>query len=214
LRFFVFLRSLRCLLLIDMNKPKIILIGGGGHCRSCIDVIESENRFEIAGIVEKDNTKRPPVLGYPVLGSDQNLAAYLDIAEFALVTVGQLEDSESRVNLFALAQNLGFKLPTILSPHAVVSPHSEMGAGSIVMHHAVVNAGAKIGQNCILNSKSLVEHDARVGDHCHISTGAILNGDVRVGDRSFIGSNAVVVQGVTIPPDSFIKASALIKRNH
>ncbi len=194
-----------------MNKPKIILIGGGGHCRSCIDVIEAENRFEIVGIVEKDDGERPPVLGYPVLGSDQNLADYRDIAEFALVTVGQLEYSELRVNLFNLAQNLGFKLPVIISPHAVVSPHSEMGAGSIVMHHAVVNAGAKIGQNCILNSKSLVEHDARVSDHCHISTGAILNGDVRVGERSFIGSNAVVVQGATIPKDSFVKAASLVK---
>jgi len=32
-------------------KEKIILIGGGGHCKSCIDVIEQEGRFIIAGIV-------------------------------------------------------------------------------------------------------------------------------------------------------------------
>ena len=30
-----------------MNKKKIILIGGGGHCKSCIDVIESNNMFDI-----------------------------------------------------------------------------------------------------------------------------------------------------------------------
>ena len=35
-----------------MNK--IVLVGGGGHARSCIDVIEMENKFSIAGIVDKD----------------------------------------------------------------------------------------------------------------------------------------------------------------
>ena len=34
-------------------KPKIILIGGGGHCKSVIDVIEEENKYIIAGIVDK-----------------------------------------------------------------------------------------------------------------------------------------------------------------
>ncbi len=28
---------------IRMAKPKIILIGGGGHCKACIDVIENTN---------------------------------------------------------------------------------------------------------------------------------------------------------------------------
>ncbi|MBI4309254.1 MAG: acetyltransferase, partial [Candidatus Omnitrophica bacterium] len=35
-----------------MVKKNLILIGGGGHCKSCIDVIESENKFKIAGIVD------------------------------------------------------------------------------------------------------------------------------------------------------------------
>ena len=37
----------------------IVLIGGGGHCKSVIDVIEQEGRFKIIGIVELriDNDK-------------------------------------------------------------------------------------------------------------------------------------------------------------
>ena len=30
---------------------KILLIGAGGHARSCIDVLEEENQFEIAGLI-------------------------------------------------------------------------------------------------------------------------------------------------------------------
>jgi len=32
---------------------KIILIGAGGHARSCMDVIESSVQFKIVGLVEK-----------------------------------------------------------------------------------------------------------------------------------------------------------------
>ena len=32
---------------------KIILIGGGGHALSCIDVIEHEKKFKIIGIIDK-----------------------------------------------------------------------------------------------------------------------------------------------------------------
>ncbi|HQB08035.1 MAG TPA: acetyltransferase, partial [Rectinema sp.] len=32
----------------------IILIGGGGHCRSVIDVIELGNEFRIIGIIDKE----------------------------------------------------------------------------------------------------------------------------------------------------------------
>lgn len=56
-------------------KEKIILIGGGGHCRSCIDVIEQEGRFEIAGIMERpNNSKSSIVLGYAILGTDDDLS--------------------------------------------------------------------------------------------------------------------------------------------
>ena len=42
----------------------LILIGGGGHCASCIDVVEQEAKYRIAGIVEKDEIKSEKLLGY------------------------------------------------------------------------------------------------------------------------------------------------------
>ena len=40
-------------------KEEIILIGGGGHCKSCIDVIEQEGKYQIAGIVDLPEINRP-----------------------------------------------------------------------------------------------------------------------------------------------------------
>ena len=51
-----------------MNE--IILIGGGGHCKSVIDVIEQQKKFKIAGIVDKPKLFGSKILGYSVIGND------------------------------------------------------------------------------------------------------------------------------------------------
>ena len=153
-----------------MDKPKIILIGAGGHCRSCIDVIEQEGRFEIAGVVDNQPAS---VFGYPVLGSDDDLLELKDTYDYALVTVGQIESPAVRVRLVEKLIGLGFSLPVIVSPRAYVSEHAAVGVGTIVMHDSMINAGAKVGENCILNTGCLVEHDAIIGSFSHVSTQAV-----------------------------------------
>jgi sugar O-acyltransferase (sialic acid O-acetyltransferase NeuD family) len=192
-----------------MSKLQIILIGAGGHCRSCIDVIEQEGRFTVAGVIDRPDSGAASVLGYPVLGEDADLPGLRKQYAFALVAVGQLKSASVRIQLFERLKSIGFELPVILSPRAYVSKHAQVGAGTIVMHDALINAGASVGENCIINSKALIEHDATVGSHCHISTGAIVNGGVSVGSGTFFGSNAVSVHGVSIPEGSFIPAGSL-----
>jgi len=195
-------------------KDKIILVGGGGHCRACIDVIEQENRFEIAGIVERTGVKaNGMVMGYPILGTDDELAGLRKDFTLAFITVGQIKSPDIRINLFESLKIHGFELPIIISPLSYVSRHSEVGNGTIIMHHALVNAGAFIGSNCIINSKALVEHDAIVENHCHIATGAIVNGGATVKEGAFMGSNAVSREGVTIGRKSLVGAGAKVLQN-
>ena len=55
-----------------MNE--IILIGAGGHACACIDVIENMQLYEVAGLVDKSINSNAELLGYPVLGRDDDLA--------------------------------------------------------------------------------------------------------------------------------------------
>ncbi len=190
---------------------KIILIGGGGHCKSAIDVIEQENKFKIAGIVDKGNFLGLNVLGYPVVGTNNEIKKLAKIYKNALITVGFIKNPSLRVKLFNLAKNAGFKFPSIISPGAYVSNHSKIGVGTIVMNGAIVNSNSLIGDNCIINSKALIEHDCIISSHCHISTNAIINGGVKVGSESFIGSNVTTKNNITIKTKSFIKAGSLVK---
>ena len=190
---------------------EIILIGGGGHCKSVIDVIEQEGKFQIIGIVDKPELLGVKVLGYPVIGNDSDLVDLSKKYRYALVTVGQIKSSSLRVKLFKLAVKIGLTMPNVISPRAYVSKHAMIGQGTVIMHDALVNANAKIGENCIINSKALIEHDAIIEDFCHIATNTVINGAAIVRQGSFLGSGVITKQGVKVEKNSFFKAGSLVK---
>jgi sugar O-acyltransferase (sialic acid O-acetyltransferase NeuD family) len=190
---------------------ELLLIGGGGHCKSIIDVIEEEGSFSIAGIIDKSDLLGKTVLGYPIIGNDLDLNQLAKKFTYALITVGQIKSPNLRIKLFKKAKEFGFILPSIVSPRAYVSKHATIGDGTVIMHCALVNANARIGKNCIVNTKSLVEHDALVEDNCHLSTNTIINGGVVVGQGSFVGSNSTTKEGIKIDENSFIKAGSVIQ---
>jgi sugar O-acyltransferase (sialic acid O-acetyltransferase NeuD family) len=194
-----------------MKRMSIVLLGGGGHCRSCIDVIEQEGKYKIAGIVDRREKAGEMVLGYTIFATDDELEKLSRSFDRFLITVGQIKTAIPRQNLHRQCERLNLKLPTIVSPGSYVSKHATVGEGTIVMHHAVVNAGARIGRNCIINTKALVEHDAVIEDHCHISTCAVVNGGVTVGEGTFIGSGAVTKQQINIPQNSYVKANSIVQ---
>jgi sugar O-acyltransferase (sialic acid O-acetyltransferase NeuD family) len=192
----------------------LILIGGGGHCRSCIDVIEQQGKFRIVGILDNHLTSGTNVLSYKVVGNDGDIEGYNKKTTgggYFMIAIGQIKSAEMRIAIFDRLKSLGPRMATIVSPLANVSKYADIGEGTIVMHHALVNANAKIGKNCIINSKALVEHDAIVADHCHISTAAVVNGGVKIGEGSFVGSNSVIVHGAVVNSFSFIKAHTIVK---
>lgn len=190
---------------------KLILIGAGGHSKSCIDVIENENKFEILGLIDLKEKIGEKVLNYPIIDCDENLKKYVSDDIYFFISLGQIKSAERRMELFNILKQLNANIATIISPRANVSKHAEIGEGTIVMHDALVNASAKIGKNCIINTKALIEHDAVIEDHCHISTGAIVNGFAVVKQESFLGSNSVVTNCGLVPQKSFIKMGCLIK---
>lgn len=194
-------------------KEKIVLVGGGGHCKSCIDVIEQVENFQIAGIVDVPDKLHQKLLGYEIMATDDDLPQLVNENTNFLVTLGQIKSPEKRIRIFQILKELKAKLPVIISPIAYVSQHAQINEGTIIMHHAIINAGAKIGQNCIINSKALIEHDAVIADHCHIATGAIINGGVTVGSGTFFGSKAVCKEYIEIGKNVVIGCGAKITKN-
>jgi len=189
---------------------EIVLVGGGGHCASCIEVLESTGTWKIAGIIDMPEKIGQTMLGYPIIGTDGDLARLVATYRYALLTIGQLKSVTSRQRLARMLAEFGFMSPVVVASSSHVSRHAELGNGTIAMHRSFVNAGAVVGQHCILNTACIIEHDAVVGEFCHISTGATVNGDCVIGDRCLVGSGAVIRNGICIGNDIIIGAGAMV----
>lgn len=194
-----------------MHKP-LIFIGGGGHCKSVIEVAESAG-YSILGILDMSEDVGNEVLpGYKVIGTDDDISTYVDKAEF-VITVGFIKNPAIRIKLFNKVIEVGGKLATIIASTAHVSKYATLGKGTVVMHHAFVNAGAQIGNNVIINTFVNIEHDAYIGSQCHISTGTMVNGDCKIGKRVFIGSQSVLANGITIGDDIIVGAGSAVRKS-
>lgn len=193
---------------------RIVLLGGGGHCKVVIDAIRGAGNFRIAGIVERNGRRGTKVLGVPVIGTDRALAGLRKKGfRHCIITVGSIGDPAVRAALAARALKAGFKLATVIHPDARVSRYSTIGDGSYVGAYAVINAGTVVGKNCIINTAAVVEHDCVIGDLVHVAPNATVNGGVTVGARSHIGSGSVILQGLTIGERTIIGCGSVVVKD-
>lgn len=193
-----------------MNK-NLVLIGGGGHCKSVIDVAESAG-YTILGILDKPEEVGKKILAYDVIGVDDDIQNYINKAEF-IITVGFIKNPALRIKLYNKVLEAGGKFATLIASTAHVSKYATLGMGTVVMHQAVVNAGATIGVNSIINTFANIEHDAVIGNQCHISTGTMVNGNCKVGERVFIGSQSVLANGIDIGNDTIVGAGTVVVKS-
>lgn len=191
-----------------MDKNNLILIGGGGHCKSVIDVAESAG-YNILGILDRPELKGQSVLGYTVIGSDGDMSTYVHEAQF-LITVGFIKSPDLRVSLYNQVKAVGGQFATVIASTAHVSKYAKIGEGSVVMHNVCVNSDALIGNNVILNTFCNIEHGVKVGDHSHISTGSMINGDCVIGNEVFVGSQSVICNGIDISDNVIIGAGSVV----
>jgi len=193
-------------------KQKLIIIGGGGHAKVIIDAVLAGEEYEIYGIIDQKLEIGTKVLGVPVLGMDEILPRLCDEGiKNAFIGVGSIGDCTARRSIYDKLKSIGFKLPVIIHPKAVIARDVEFGEGTFVAASATINPGTKIGKNVIVNTSSSIDHDSRIGGFVHIAPGAILCGTVSVGEETHIGMAANIVQSVTIGKKCFITAGCLVK---
>jgi len=195
-------------------REKIVLVGGGGHCKVVISIFRESEQYEIVGISDIKENLGKEILGVPVRFTDDDLPSlYKGGVRNAVVTIGSVGSPKKRIELFEYLRSIGFKLPTITSNNAIISNEVFIDEGTVVMPGVVINPGAKIGRNCIINTGSIIEHDCVVGDHVHIAPGVTLSGGVVIEAEAHIGTGATVIQGIEIGKGSIIGAGAVVVKD-
>lgn len=196
-----------------MNK-KILLIGGGGHCKSVLDSLLELNKYLEVGIIDKKDNIGSSVLGVPVVGCDDDLSVlFNDGYKYAFVTVGSIGNPSLRIKLFNILNEIGYEIPSIVDSSAKVSKYAKIEQGVFVGKQSLVNAGSLIQKGAIINSGTIIEHDCQIGTFAHIAPGAVLGGGVTVGENSHIGSSVTIKQQVNIGSNSIIGMGSVVLQN-
>lgn len=193
---------------------QIILLGCGGHACSVVDSIIQLGYYEIIGFIERENGKGIGFAEYSVIGTDHDLQAIYNAGvRNAFVTIGYLGKSNIREKVYSNLKQIGYHIPKIIDPSAILARGVQMEEGTYIGKRAVVNTNSYIGKMCIINTGAIVEHGNVIEDFSHVSVGSVLCGDVKLGKGTLIGANAAVIQGIHIG-DNVIVGAGVTVRHH
>lgn len=194
------------------NERSLLLIGGGGHCKSILDCVLSSELYSKVGIIDKD--KSISTLGISVVGDDNDL---LELKKHgwtdAFISVGSVGSTILRRKLYRLIKDIGFRIPIICDKTSMIGCDVLIGEGSFIGKHAIINSGTILGACTIVNTGVIVEHDCKIGSFSHISPGAVLCGQVVVGDDSHIGAASVVRQGISVGNNVMIGIGSVVTKD-
>lgn len=200
---------------VGNSLASIIGIGAGGHCKVLIEIIRRVAEWEIVGLLDVDASRHGEMVsGVSILGSD-DLAAELrkDGVRAAFIGIASVGSIQARRKAFTLLRTLGYDLPVLVHPSAVVAQDTVIGMGACIMPGVIVNPGARIGECAIINSGSIIEHDCRIFSFAHIAPGAVLGGAVHVGEGSLVGMGSVIRQGIRVGRNAIVGAGAVVVKD-
>ncbi len=195
----------------NKQMKKILIFGTGGHSKVIVDIILHEGEYEIAGFIDNALNVNKTVLGYKVLGQDEDLANLITDNSIigGVIAIGDNYSREKITrNIYKFYKN--FTFINCIHPSAQIASDVSMGVGNVIMAGSVVNSSTSIGSHCILNTNSSVDHDNVMLDFSSIAPNAATGGNVQIGERSTLGIGSTVLEGISIGPDSLVGGGSLV----
>jgi sugar O-acyltransferase (sialic acid O-acetyltransferase NeuD family) len=198
-----------------MGPRNLWIVGAGGHGKVVADLARAcgfapigavDLRPEAVGRLAEPGGTRVRAAQADFLAHVERHGALPERGDAVVVAVG-----DNRARLAVHGALAAVSRPSLVHPHAILSPSAALGAGTVVFAGVVVNAAATVGEAVILNTRVVVEHDCQIGDGVHVSPGAVLCGGVSVGDGAWIGAGSTILPGVRVGPWAIVGAGALIR---
>jgi UDP-perosamine 4-acetyltransferase len=183
----------------------VVVVGNGGHSRSCIDAWSATSSLQPIGCTGFDPEEVSEV---PYLGTDDALPDLL--AQGHRHVFVALGNSEPRERCIRHAVELGFTAHALVADSAQVARTASIGAGAAVLRGAIVGAFAEVGEGAIINTGTSIDHDCVIGPYAHIAPGTHLAGNVEIGAYAFLGVGTSVLPGVKIGAGATVGAGAVV----
>jgi sugar O-acyltransferase (sialic acid O-acetyltransferase NeuD family) len=189
----------------------IIVIGGGGHARTLIDILDGQT---ITGITELNQLDhQASIKGIPVIGDDQVILRFKSTDVSLANGIGTTTTTSKRKQQFDWFKARGYSFIQVIHSSSIVAKDAALAEGVQLLAGSIIQPGCVIGLNTLVNTRASVDHDCKVGDHVHLAPGVILCGDVTVGDSTLIGAGSTILPGLRIGSHCLIGAGSVVTRN-
>lgn len=201
--------------MVTKRKQKIIILGAGGHSSSLINLIERTNNFKIHGILDPRYKKLKKIKNYNILGNDKLLEQFKDnkIINIA-IGIGSTGINKKRNHLFKKVKKLGFKIPSLIDPSAIISNNVYISEGVQIFAGSILNNNVKVGINTVINTKSIIEHDSIVGDHVFLGPRVTLCGNSTIKNNVFLGACSCILPNIIINNNTIVGAYSLVNKEY
>ena len=194
----------------ERKYPKLVLVGGGGHCRSVLSSIDRSKYADIVIVDSQDNVGKR-VDGILIAGTDDDLVKlHNEGYSEAFITVGSVSSNPKRHGIHESLKKIGFSFPSVIDSSAVIADSAVIEEGVFVGKNAVINAGSRIGKFSIINTGAIADHDCIVGSFVHLSPGVVLSGTVTVGDNTHVGTGTCVKQCAKIGENTTVGMGSVV----
>ncbi len=192
----------------------ILIIGASGHAKTVADIVEAEGKYKIVGFIDSFRQLGESILGYRVLGTEEDLPRLSQVYSVygGIVGIGDNFVRSEIVNKLH-GIDLNFNFVSACHPSAVISKHAILEAGTVIMAGAVVNPCCWVGHHCILNTNSSLDHDSVMGNFSSFSPRVTTGGNVKIGSFSAIGIGATISHSISVGEHTVIGAGATVLHN-
>lgn len=188
----------------------VIIIGGGGHAKVVLDVLQLNN-YTILGVADHKKPEWLNTKNISYLDSDEMILQQYQPETVLLANgIGSIGPNSKRERVFDFFCEMQYHFSNVIHPSAIIAADVVIGEGCQVMAGAVIQPGCTLGRNALINTSASIDHDCVIGDHVHIAPGATLSGGILMENGVHIGTGAVLVQGVSIRKRATVGAGTVV----
>lgn len=151
---------------------RLLIVGAGTYAAVAAEIAASMGCFERIAFI--DDGRKTTANGKPVIGTTEDICRLSDEYDSIVVAIG---DPEIRLALLErLKTQSSFRIATLISPRAYVSPSAQIAEGCVIEPMAVVHTGCRIARGCIISAGAVINHETTCHEGVHVDCNATVAG--------------------------------------
>ncbi len=173
---------------------KLLILGAGGYGAMVKEIAAALGCYSQIDFLDDSfgSGRTADVFCESSIGKLDAASAFLDRYNYAIVAIG---NPDVRKRYTEQLKSDGYRIATLISSQAYVSPSAVLKEGSVIEPLACVHSHAEVGEGTFVSSGAVVNHNSAVGNYCHVDC------------------NAVVMTGTVVPDGTLLPAGEILRTN-